>query len=153
MSDWAATRRLPAAVTLAGGDVAIGELHLQPIVAQHDGPESPGEMLNRPEEFFPLALADGGVIFLSKATVAVVACATADVPDQDPARLEAAIRVELDVRITGAEYRGTAALELPPTRGRTLDFLNGAGRFFTIVSGPTTRFVNRAHVRSVRPLD
>ena len=153
MSDWATTRRLPAAVTLAGGDVAIGELHLQPIVAHHDGPESPVEMLNRAEEFFPLALADGGVIFLSKSTVAFVACATTDVPDQDPARLEATVRVELDVRIPGAEYRGMAALELPPTRARTLDYLNGAGRFFAIVSGPTTRFINRAHVRSVRPLD
>ena len=88
MSDWATTRRLPAAVTLAGGDVAIGELHLQPIVAHHDGPESPVEMLNRAEEFFPLALADGGVIFLSKSTVAFVACATADVPDQEQRRQE-----------------------------------------------------------------
>ena len=153
MSDWASTWRVPAAVTVVGGDVVIGDLHLQPGVATHDGPESPVEMLNRVDAFFPLALADGGVTFLSKDTVVVVSCATVDVPQDDPARQQAAVRVELDVRLPGAEYRGVAAIELPPTRARTLDYLNGSGRFFAVITGTTTRFVNRAHVRAIRPLD
>lgn len=153
MSDWAETRRVAASVIVAGGDVIMGELHLQPSVPHRPGPESPLEMLNRAETFFPLALADGGVAFLSKDTVAVVSCATADMPAPDPARLGAVTHVEMEVRLTGGDYRGRADMELPPTRGRTLDYLNAGGRFFGLVTGTTVRFLNRSHVHSVRPLD
>ena len=153
MSDWAETRRVAASVIVAGGDVIIGELHLQPNVAYRDGPESPLELLNRSECFFPLALTDGGVAFLSKDTVVVVSCATADMPAPDPARLGAATHVEMEVRLAGGDYRGRADVEMPPARGRTLDYLNSCGRFFGLVTGTTIRFLNRSHVRSVRPLD
>lgn len=152
-SDWARTHRVPAAVMLAAGDVVIGELHLQPFVPHRDGPESPIELLNRPEPFFAVAVAEGGVAFFSKDQVAVVSCATDDLPGQDPERASASIHAEMDVRIGGTEYRGRVAYELPPTRTRTLDFLNGPGRFFGLVTGSTTRFVNRSHVRFIRPLD
>jgi hypothetical protein len=153
VSDWAETRRVAASVIVAGGDVIIGELHLQPGVAYREGPESPVEMLNRAESFFPLALADGGVAFLSKDTVVVVSCATADMPAPDPARAGAQSHVEMEVKLVGAEYRGRADLEMPPTRGRTLDYLNAGGRFFGLVTGTTIRFLNRSYVRSIRPLD
>ncbi len=153
MSDWAETRRVAASVIVAGGDVVIGELHLQPSVPYRDGPESPLELLNRGECFFPLAMADGGVTFLSKDTVSVVSCATADMPAPDPARLGALSHVELEVRLAGGDYRGRADIEMPPTRGRALDYLNTSGRFFALVTGTTIRFLNRSHVRSIRPLD
>lgn len=153
MSDWAETRRVAASVIVGSGDVIMGELHLQPSVPYRDGPESPLEMLNRADWFFPLALADGGVAFLSKDTVAVVSCAAADMPSPDPARQGAATHVDMEVRMAGGEYRGRADMELPPTRGRTLDYLNSGGRFFALVTGTTVRFVNRSHVHAVRPLD
>ena len=115
--------------------------------------ESPIELLNRPDPFFAVAVAEGGVAFFSKAQVAVVSCATEDLPGQDPERASVSIHAEMDVRIGSTEYRGRVAYELPPTRTRTLDFLNGPGTFFGLVAGSTTRFVNRSHVRLIRPLD
>ena len=41
MTDWAATNRIAARVTLAEGLVIQGEVHLQPRVAWRDGPETP----------------------------------------------------------------------------------------------------------------
>ena len=152
-SDWVATHRVPAAVMLAGGEVVIGDLHLQSRVPHRDGPESPIDLLNRPDPFFAVAVAEGGVAFFAKQRVAVVSCATSDLPGQDPQRASVSIHAEMDVRIDGAEYRGRVAYELPPTRTRTFDFLNGPGQFFALMTGSTTRFVNRAHVRIVRPLD
>lgn len=153
MSNWATTHRVPAAVMLAGGEVVMGELHLQERVPHRDGPESPLELLNRSDPFFVIAVAEGGVAFFSKERVAVVSCATTDLPGQDPQRASVSIHAEMDVRLDGAEYRGRVAYELPPTRTRTLDFLNGSGRYFGLVTGTTTRFVNRSHVRLIRPLD
>jgi hypothetical protein len=153
MSDWAETKRVAASIIVVGGEVLIGELHLQPSVPYRAGPESPLEMLNRNEAYFPLALADGGVAFLARETVVVVSCAAADMPEPDPARQGALTHVELDVRLTGAEYRGRADVEMPPTRARALDYLNSSGRFFSLITGTTIRFVNRSHVHSIRPLD
>ena len=152
-AEWASTHRVPAAITLSGGEVVIGDLHLQSRVPHRDGPESPIELLNRADPFFAVAVAEGGVAFFAKDRVAVVSCATTDLPGQDPQRASVSIQAEMDVRIDGTEYRGRVAYELPPTRTRTLDFLNGPGRFFALMTGTTTRFVNRAHVRIVRPLD
>jgi hypothetical protein len=66
MTDWAATTRLPARVTLAEGLVIQGDVHLQPRVAWRDGPETPLELLNRPETFFVMSLPGGDVVFVSK---------------------------------------------------------------------------------------
>jgi len=153
MIEWVKTHRLPAAVMLADGEVTIGDLHLQPHVPHREGPESPIELLNRAEPFFAVAAAEGGVTFFAKDRVAVVSCATDDLPGQDPQRTNVSTQAEMDVGVEGADYRGRVAYELPPTRTRTLDFLNGPGRFFALVTGSTTRFINRSHVRRVRPLD
>jgi hypothetical protein len=152
MSDWGATERVTAEVTLAEGDRLAGELHVQSRVAYREGPETLLELLNRPEPFFALA-GDGRVHFVSKAQAAVVAC-DPSVGADDAERLGAAKRVALAVTLAGGvEYTGWAAVELPPTRARTLDYLNGGDRFFTLRADDATRYVNRAHVRFVRPLD
>jgi hypothetical protein len=152
MSDWGTTERVAAEVTLAEGEHLAGDLHVQVRVAYRDGPETPLELLNRPEPFFVLAGA-GQVTFVSKAQTAVVAC-DPSVGADDAERLGAAKRVALAVTLAGGvEYTGWAAFELPPTRGRTLDYLNGGERFFTLRADDATRYVNRAHVRFVRPLD
>lgn len=153
MGDWAATERVPAEVLLAEGVTVYGELHLQARVAQHDGAETPLEMLNRPDPFFALSMPDGGIAFLSKDQVAVISCTLASVIN-DPERASAAKRLGLDVVLWGgAIYRGWAIHELPPDRARTLDYLNVSGRFFAVSTDAETRYVNRSHVSIVRPFD
>lgn len=153
MSEWAATRRVPATVRLGDGVTLEGELHVQARVAHHDGPEMPIEMLNRVESFFPLSLPDGGVAFVSKAQAAVVTCPP-EAAQPDPDRASAAKRVDLHVILAGGdEVAGWASLELPPTRARSLDYLNAPDRFFALLTEDAAHYVNRAHVRYARPAD
>lgn len=153
MSDWASTVRITADFSLADQTRLRGELHVQGRVAHHDGPETPLEMLNRPDAFFPISVEQDRIAFLAKAQVAVVACAP-QVGHSDPERESAAKTIALEIVMAGGdEFRGWAALELPPTRARTLDYLNGHGQFFSLQGEDATRLINRAHVRVVRPLD
>ncbi|HWB42083.1 MAG TPA: hypothetical protein VG500_12525 [Gemmatimonadales bacterium] len=155
MSDWGSTNRLPAHVSLIEGIVLDGDLHLltRPAYPQPGGSETPLEMLNRPDAFFALTLPEGGVALVPKAQVTEVLCLE-DVPEPDPDRVTAAKHVELEVILPGgAEYRGLATLELPPGRRRTLDYMNGAGGFFALWTDGRTRYINKLHVRLIRPLD
>lgn len=153
MADWASTERIPADISLAEQWRLMGELHVQGRVAHHDGPETPLEMLNRPDNFFPVTLDNGKIAFVAKAQVSVVACAP-QVGQGDPERASAAKTIALEIVMAGGtEFRGWATLELPPTRARTLDYLNAGGLFFSLQGEDATRFINRTFVRLVRPLD
>ena len=153
MGDWASTERITADIALADQARLRGELHVQGRVAQHDGAETPLEMLNRPDPFFPITLEQGRVAFLAKAQVALVVCAP-QMGQSDPERVSAAKTIALEIVMAGGEeFRGWATLELPPTRARTQDYLNAAGTFFSLHGEDATRFINRAFVRMVRPLD
>src|SRR5436309_14430981 len=44
---------VPAILLLAGGGKREGEVYVMERVSQHAGPETPLDMLNRPEAFFP----------------------------------------------------------------------------------------------------
>jgi hypothetical protein len=155
MSDWGSTNRLPAHVALVEGVVLDGDLHLltRPAYPQPGGSETPLEMLNRPDAFFALTLPKGGVALVPKARVLEITCAE-DVPPPDPDRVTAAKNIELEVILPGgAEHRGRVTLELPPGRRRALDFMNGEGGFFALWSDGRTRYINKLHVRLIRPLD
>ncbi len=153
MSDWGSTNRVPAVVALAEGVVLEGELHLLTRPAYPPGPETPLEMLNRPDPFFALTLADGAVTFVPKAQVAVIDCREQPALT-DPDRINAAKLLGLEVVLRGgAEYRGRAIAELPPGRARALDYVNGPGDFFTLVSDDTMHYLNKSLVRIIRPLD
>ncbi len=152
MSDWGITTKVPAEVVLAEGIVLAGDLHLYARTTYPPGPETPLEMLNREDAFFALTL-DGGVTFIPKTQVIVVSCR-----DQarllDPERASAARQIELEVVMQGGtEYRGRAVLELPPSRSRSLDYLNGAGVFFALASDDVSWYINKSRVRFARPLD
>lgn len=153
MSDWGATQRVTARVVLAEGVVVAGDLHLLARTTYPTQSESPLEMLNRNDPFFALTLPEGGVVFVSKAQVAVVGCQNLAEVD-DPDRASAAKLVALAVELTdGVEYRGRATFELPPNRARALDYINGPGRFFTLWTDGMTQYINKSLVRLIRPLD
>ena len=153
MSDWGATRRISAEVVLADGVVLEGDMHLVASAAYPLSSESPLDMLNRPEPFFALTLGEGEVAFVSKAQVALVSCRDGN-PDADPERASVARLVALEVALaSGAAYRGRSSFELPPSRARTLDYVNTPGRFFTVWTNDLTRYFNKSLVRLIRPLD
>jgi hypothetical protein len=154
MSDWGSTNRVFAHVALVDGLAIEGELHLLSRPAYPPGPETPLEMLNRPDAFFALSLAGGGVAFFPKSRVIEIAC-PGEVPlFSDPDRESAAKHVDLEVVLQGGrEYRGRATVELPPQRARALDFVNAPGSFFALWSDGATRYINKSHVHQIRPLD
>ena len=53
----------------------------------------------------------------------------------------------------GQEYRGHAAGRAAPIRARALDYVNAPGRFFGLWDDGLTRYINKAHVRCIRPFD
>ncbi len=143
-------------MTLANGEVYPGEIHLIDWVHHHAGPETPLEMLNRPEGFFPVTQ-ESGTVFVPKTQVAMVTCEWPPhgwPPDgivllPDPDR-----RISLLVRLaSGEELRGEAAMALRAGHERALDYLNESGSFFQLVTEDVPRLINRAHVSVVRPLD
>ena len=153
MSDWGSTNRVSAHVAMTEGMVLEGELHLLTRPAYPPGPETPLEMLNRPDPFFVLTLPGGEVTFVAKAQVAVIDCREPPALT-DPDRITAAKLVPLEVVLNGgAEYRGRATVELPPGRSRALDYVNGPGEFFTLFSDDMTHYLNKSFVRLIRPLD
>jgi hypothetical protein len=150
---WGSIHQEEARVVFADGGAIDGHLHLLARLNYPPGPETPLDMLNRPEAFFALTGGGSAPVLVSKAQAAVVSCRQGTLP-ADPERLSAARLVPIDVVMaSGLELRGQCALELPPVRSRTLDFVNTPGQFFALWSGDVTHFVNKALVRLVRPLD
>jgi hypothetical protein len=153
MNDWGATQRVPAEVVLARGGVLVGDLHLLARTAYPLDPESPLEMLNRSDPFFALMLAEGGAVFVSKSQVAMLSC-WGQSPLRDPDRISAAKLVALEVELAdGTKYQGRSTFELPPSRSRALDYVNGPGPFFVLWTDDLTRYLNKSLVRLIRPLD
>jgi hypothetical protein len=151
MSEYASMTHLAARIVLAEGQVITGELHLQPRVAWRDGPETPLELLNREEAFFPVTLPQGQVIFVAKAQVAALSYA-GELGDPDQERESATRHLPLQVMMVGGlEFSGEAHPELPPGRSRALDFLNLGEPFFALLTDKGPVCVNRQHVRAVRP--
>ena len=151
--DWGSIRQEAAEVLLAEGIVIDGSLYLLLRLQYPPGPETPIEMLNRTDPFFALTGSTGGVVFVPKAQTAVVSCRH-QAPPTDPERLSAAKLIAMDVVVIGGrEFRGLAALELPPGRSRALDYVNGPGTFFALWSDDVTHYVNKLLVRTIRPLD
>lgn len=144
---------LPARVTLTQGKPRAGTIYVGARVPQHDGPETPLEMLNRPDAFFPFRPADGEILLVAKGQT--VALAIDHGPIVDPDRLSAAKQLRLDlVLANGATLSGWASVELPEQHSRALDYLNATSApFFELSTDESTHYVNRAHVLFARPRD
>lgn len=150
--DWGDTVRIRADVQITGGRTLTGFLHLLPYAPVHLGQETPDDVLNRNEDFFPLTDEEERTVFLAKSQVLAVTVATAGAGDPD--RLSAARTMALAVELSdGSEWAGTVASELPPTRTRAIDFLNLQKGFFALRADGAVRYINRAHVRVVIPSD
>lgn len=150
---WGNTLRVRAEVFLSGGRTMVGDLHLMSAASLHSGPETPEELLNRPDRFFPLTVESDQTVFLAKHQVLSVGT-SAEASEDDSDRRSAARQIPLGVELSdGTELIGTASSELPPDRARALDFLNLGTEFFGLRSDHEVRFVNRSHIRVVTPLD
>lgn len=144
-----------ARLLLTQGVARPGTVYLLERARQHDGPETPVEMLNRDDGFFPFRPDDGpGVLLVAKAHT-VTLSVDRQAPITDPARLHAAKMVGVELVLEGgATLGGWASYELPEGHSRLLDYLNAtAAPFFAIWSHATTHYVNRAHVLYARPLE
>lgn len=154
MSSFALPRvALAATLRLSAGGERKGQVFLMERVPQHSGLETPLEMLNRDETFFPFR-PDGRDPILLVAKAHTVWLAVAPGRDgEDPARASAATRIALDLTIAdGAHLIGVAAVEMPKHHSRLLDYLNAsASPFFAVITAQGTHFVNRAHVLYAQP--
>ena len=142
-----------ARLQLTHGASRTGEIFVFERVPEHSGPETPLEMLNRPEGFFPFR-ADGkdAVLLVTKAlTVSLTVPHTASISDPD--RLSAAKMIPLEVMLAnGSTLAGVALFEAPEHHARLLDFLNASREpFFAVSTGDATHCVNRSHVLYARP--
>jgi hypothetical protein len=123
---------------------------------QHDGPETPLEMLNRSENFFAFERADedAGVLLIAKAHT-VTLSVDRQAPITDPARLEAARMVGVELLLAdGSTLGGWSSYELPAGHSRLIDYLNDTAHpFFAVWTHESTHYVNRQHVLYARPLE
>lgn len=145
---------LAARLTLTHGRPRSGTIYLGARVPLHDGAETPLEMLNRRDAFFPFrADVDKKVLLVAKQQTIVLAVDRA--PITDPDRLSAAKELRLELVLdNGAKLAGRVTMELPENQSRPLDYLNAAPvPFFAITTDESTHYVNRAHVLFVRPRD
>lgn len=146
---------MPATLLQTAGGRRDGEIYVMERVPQHAGPETPLDMLNRADGFFPFRpTGDGaGVLLVAKArTVSLIVPRT---EPEDTARLLAAKQARLEVTLAdGTQLSGWATLELPQHHSRVLDYLNAAIEpFFAIAAADGVHLVNRAHVLYARPED
>jgi hypothetical protein len=150
---WGRTQRVRSELWLTGGRILQGDLHLQYFASAHWGPETVADTLARGEEFFPVTGEDGQALLIAKAQVLAVSVASSAEP-QDPERLSAVRMTRISVELSdGSTHTGAVAPEQPPSRPRTLDFLNDRTGFFALRTAEFVRYINRAHVRVVIPLD
>jgi hypothetical protein len=146
---------IPATLLQTGGGKKEGEVYVMERVPQHAGHETPLDMLNRPDAFFPFraTVAQEGVLLVAKArTVTLTVSRPAD---EDSARLSAAKQASLELTLAdGSKLSGWATLELPQHHSRLLDYLNASAEpFFAITATDGVHLVNRAHVLYARPED
>lgn len=146
---------VPATLLQTSGGKREGEIFTMERVPQHAGPETPLDLLNRPEAFFPFRPKKeaSGVLLVAKARTVMVSVPRAGQEDAD--RLSAAKQASLEVTLAdGSKLSGWATLELPEYHSRLLDYLNASrDEFFAIATADQTHIVNRAHVLYVRPED
>jgi hypothetical protein len=140
---------------MTAGDPREGEIYVMERVPQHSGHETPLDMLNRAEGFFPFRPSDNGKNVLLVAKARTVTLSVPRTEPEDAARLSVAKQASLQVTLAdGSALSGWATLELPQHHSRLLDYLNASAEpFFAIATADEVHLVNRAHVLYARPED
>ena len=147
---------VPATLLQTGGGKREGEIYVMERMPQHDGPETPLDMLNRAESFFPFrSKGDNGAILLVTKARTVTLTVPRTTAAEDPARVSAARTGRLELTLAdGSVLSGWATIEMPHHHSRLLDYLNASAEpFFAIAAGDEIHLVNRAHVLYARPGD
>ncbi len=152
---------VPATLLLTAGGRREGEIYVMERVPQHAGSETPLDMLNRPEGFFPFrpkndgAGGSGGAILLVTKARTVTLTIPRTTASEDPARMSAARTGRLEVTLAdGSHLSGWVTIELPEHHSRLLDYLNATSEpFFAVSTTDEIHLVNRAQVLFARPED
>src|SRR3989442_3550402 len=108
--------RVAIAATLqqTAGGKREGEIYVMERVPQHAGRETPLDMLNRAEGWFPFRPKGNGVGVLLVAKARTVSLIVPLTQPDDAARLSAAKQARLEVTLAdGTQLNGLATLELP----------------------------------------
>lgn len=147
---------IPVSLLQTAGGRRDGQIYVMERVPQHAGPETPLDMLNRPDGFFPFRPTDdgGAVLLVTKARTVTLSVPRTTAPE-DPARLSAAKQARIELTLAdGTRLSGWATLELPAHHSRVLDYLNASvDPFFAVTTEEHIHIVNRAHVLYARPED
>ena len=145
--------RYPVVVTMVDGARIVGDMFVQSIAPFRTGSEEPPDILNDPDDYFPLSAADGETFLIAKDHVAEV---EAVLPVRDGEEMLAGVRptvVEI-VLSTGLVRGGSVLLPAHVDRPRLLDFLNRVTeRFLTLQSTEGVRLINTRLIARVHPLD
>jgi hypothetical protein len=146
---------MSATLLLTAGSRREGEIYVSERVPQHAGPETPLDMLNRPDGFFPFRPKENGsgVLLVAKARTVMLTVPRAE--PEDRTRQSAAKQARLEVTLAdGSTLSGWATLELPRHHSRVLDYLNASPEpFFALATADEVHLVNRTHVLYARPED
>src|SRR5688572_8031506 len=112
---------------MTAGEPRDGEVYVMERIPQHTGPETPLDMLNRPEGFFPFRPRGDSASVLLVAKARTVTLTVPPLPE-DAARASAAKHARFVVTLAdGSELSGSATIELPEHHSRVLDYLNASG--------------------------
>lgn len=141
---------IPARLLLTQGGERSGAVFVMARAPAREGPETPLEMLNRPEGFFPFLPDDRKEVLLVSRAQTIALTVPAGGP-RPPGAREIGLEVTL---IDGTVWNGVANVALPEHLSRPIDYLNaGDGSFFAVTTQKATHLVNRAHVLYARPTD
>lgn len=143
--------RVAVSITMVGGELLSGSL-FAPQVYPPGGLEDPLQLLNELEPFFPLGLATGEVLLISKERVLEIVLDEAQVGEEDPGSAPTAL---LQVTLAGGtSHVGSMRLEVRASRPRVLDYMNHCTeRFMALRTDEGVRLINRKMIERVRPLD
>jgi hypothetical protein len=149
------TRRLAADARLDNGSRVSGDIYLHPNTLAPGGYESPLAMLNGEEPFFPVAVEGAGVVLVGKRrTVSVSFSSSTDATEAGGAPNDPERVLTLELLLSdGRTLGGQAVAEMPSAYPRALDLVNGSDDFMPIRDETHVHLVNRAHIRTVHPID
>ena len=140
-----------ARLLLTQGGERHGAVFVMARAPSREGPETPLEMLNRPEGFFPFLPDEQKEVLLVSRAQTIALTIAAGTGKRPPGAREIGLEVAL---VDGTVWNGVADVELPEPLSRPIDYLNaGGGPFFAVTTNHATHLVNRAHVLYARPTD